>query len=408
MARRRLQQSGELYEQKGWWKLRWREDVKTESGEVKRKWSKQVWIGPATGNQRLTEKQAKRIAWENFLSKLDQNNIVPQSVITLKGFVENHFKPEHVALKKAASRIFYRSLLDKHIVPALGEFRLRDITGAHVQRLVARKMSEQYTLTKDSPPQHYSPRTIQALVNSVSAVFTQAEHLEMFTGKNPAALVTLPELVAVRPKHALTLPAFQSVLSALPEPAYGLAFTSTLTSMNISEICGLKWRYVNLSAEWATVDGEALPPSTIAVRWQWAHGEYGTLKRKSRTRNIPLAGSLVSYLSELKARSKFPGPDDPVFAGRTGKPVDQHNEFNRRLKPITVKLGMPWVGWHTFRRTHTTLADQHAMSMTDRMAMMGHAAATMTAHYTDEDMTRRRAVLERIAGKLAVTEVAHG
>src|SRR5438093_418502 len=122
MGRRRLQQDGNLYQQGGWWKLRWREDVKVESGDVVRKWSKPAWIGPSTGKQRLTEKEARRIAWENFLSKLDQNNVVPQSIITLKGFVDNYFQPRHVALKKPTSRPFYTSLLD--ILPTFGDMRL--------------------------------------------------------------------------------------------------------------------------------------------------------------------------------------------------------------------------------------------------------------------------------------------
>ena len=42
-----------------------------------------------------------------------------------------------------------------------------------------------------------------------------------------------------------------------------------VTSMNIAEVCGLQWKRVNLSEQFATVDGESLPPLTIAVR---AHG----------------------------------------------------------------------------------------------------------------------------------------
>ena len=96
--------------------------------------------------------------------------------------MENHFKPQHVALKKPASRQFYKSLLDKHIVPVLGELRLRDVTGAHVQRLVASKMNERYVFTRkkrkaeEKAPapelRKYSALMIQALVNAVSAIFT--------------------------------------------------------------------------------------------------------------------------------------------------------------------------------------------------------------------------------------------
>src|SRR5690349_14627778 len=106
MGRQRLEQRGNLYGQGGWWRLRWMEDVINGTGAVAQKWSRPAWIGPSTGKQRLTEKEARRIAWENFLSKLSRNNVVPQSIITLNGFVDNHFQPEHVALNKPASRLF--------------------------------------------------------------------------------------------------------------------------------------------------------------------------------------------------------------------------------------------------------------------------------------------------------------
>jgi integrase len=90
----------------------------------------------------------------------------------------------------------------------------------------------------------------------------------MFTGRNPAALATVPEMIPVRAKQALTPAMVKKLLRVLPEPTHGLALTTALTSMNIAEVCGLRWKYVNPSKEWETVDGEGLPPFTIAVRWQ--------------------------------------------------------------------------------------------------------------------------------------------
>src|ERR1017187_9543253 len=78
MARRRLQQKGDLYRQGGWWKLRWREEQIRADGSTSRGWSKPVWIGPADGPGGLTKKQAQRLAWENFLSRLDHNIRTPQ------------------------------------------------------------------------------------------------------------------------------------------------------------------------------------------------------------------------------------------------------------------------------------------------------------------------------------------
>jgi len=89
--------------------------------------------------------------------------------------------------------------------------------------------------------------------------------------------------------------------------------------------------------------------------------------------------ALRGVLVTMQEHNKFTGPDDPVFAARTGKPVDEHNIARRHLKPVGTSLGMPWLSWHCFRRTHTTLANELGMAFTDRMAMMGHSEARMTA-----------------------------
>src|SRR5579863_6009263 len=91
MARRRLQQKGDLYRSGGYWMLRWHEDQVRASGEIKRGWSKSVTIGPAESLGALTEKEARRLAWENFLSRLDQNHRTPQSVMTVREYVERKF-----------------------------------------------------------------------------------------------------------------------------------------------------------------------------------------------------------------------------------------------------------------------------------------------------------------------------
>src|SRR5438034_6966476 len=48
------------------------------------------------------------------------------------------------------------------------------------------------------------------------------------------------------------------------------------------------------------------------------------------------------------------------------------------------------------------------MAFTDRMAMMGHSEARMTALYTADDLQRRRTVLDQMADRLLPTKVTKG
>src|SRR6202521_3269159 len=111
MARRRLQQKGDLYRSGGYWMLRWHEDHIKANGGIKRGWSKSICIGPCEGPGGFTEKEARRLAWENHLSRLDQNNPTPQSITTVREFVERKFLAEHVAYKKHSGKAHYESQL---------------------------------------------------------------------------------------------------------------------------------------------------------------------------------------------------------------------------------------------------------------------------------------------------------
>lgn len=383
MGRKRLQQKGELRVQGGQWKLRWREDQVDGQGVLTRGWSRLVTIGPASGRNHLTEKQARRIAWDYYLSKLDQNNSVPFSVVTVEQFVTKRFLPGHVDMLKPNTRTQYRSLLKNHIVPALGAKRLRDVGAPEVQELLATMRNA-----------GLSPKTLRNANVVVSALFSYAERIGSFSGRNPAALVTLPECVPVRHRRTPTVDELAKILESLPEPARGIALMATFSSMNGAEIAGLRWEYVNLTDDYRTVDDETIPPRSLLVRRQWSQGQYGTVKQPARRRTIPLIRMLITYLAGKQ------NVDGPVFRSRTGNPVDLHNLFNRVLRPTGVRLGMPWLGWHSFRRAHATMADQLAMAMSDRIAMMGHARGAMTLHYTAGDLERRAAVVEQMAERI--------
>lgn len=388
MARRRLQQSGDLYAQGGWWKLRWRVDAVDSDGKPRRIWSKPVVVGPSIkigGTEALTEKQAKRTAWEQWLSRLDQNQQTPLSMMTVEQFVERRFTPGHIRHLKLAGRRHYAAML-KHVLPVIGAIRLCDVRKEAVQLLVNGILDR------------LSWQTAMHVKNVVSAIFTFAEGDDSFSGVNPAKHVNLGERRITRIPKALTFDEARRLLNALkPELRLFCEFL-LLTSCNVSEAVGLQWRYVNLSDRWASVDGEAIPPRHIAIRHQLFGGEFGSVKDRARLRNVPLPGMLCERMAALR----MPAVDTAWVFGKDGKSFDEHNQVRRHLKPAAVAVGIGgWVSWHTFRHTHSTWTKTVGLSDFDRMRLMGHGQISMTDRYTHEDTERQRGALDQITELLA-------
>ena len=95
MSRRRRQNKGELTEAGGFWRLRWREDRISPTGTIEYGWSPRIVIAPSEGPGKLNRRQAEKIAWDQFLSRVNAAG-TPSTVMTVANFVEQKFVPEHV------------------------------------------------------------------------------------------------------------------------------------------------------------------------------------------------------------------------------------------------------------------------------------------------------------------------
>jgi site-specific recombinase XerC len=133
--------------------------------------------------------------------------------------------------------------------------------------------------------------------------------------------------------HALSFETGRELLVILPEPVRTMALLSMTASLNVAEMLGLRWKRLNLSGGVAVVGGEVLEPWSLGVRENYYRGKFGSVKAKSRKRNLPLSQSVVEALSALRSRSRFTGPEDLVFASRKGTPLNERNLLGRVLKP---------------------------------------------------------------------------
>jgi hypothetical protein len=145
-------------------------------------------------------------------------------------------------------------------------------------------------------------------------------------------------------------------------PEKTIALFAILTDMNLSEICGLQWRYLNLYSYPRLMESELLPARTIAVRNQSYRGEFRPVI-ESRRRFLPIPNMLFSLLIGLKNRDRFCGLQDFVLASRKGTPIYPENVGTRRLKAIGRTLEMPWLSWSVFHRTHLDLKSQFGLRM---------------------------------------------
>lgn len=289
----------------------------------------------------------------------------PLPAMSMADFVESKFVPEYVALKRPAGRAHFYGML-KHIVspervdrafqattrgsnpkpspdwPYMDSARLYDVTRERIEDLIARLIERGYSI-----------QTATHIRNVLRSIFAHAIKASCYMGMNPATLVTLPAM-ARRAARSLSMGQLSQVMMHLQYPEREIALISLFTEMRVAEICGLQWKYVNLSGARTRMNGDWLPPMMIAVRNQSYRAQI-TPVMEHRRRNHRIPELLSHILTILRARSRFPGPDDFVLASRNGTPICQENVGARKLKKIGTALDMPWLSWNVFHRTHFAL-----------------------------------------------------
>jgi integrase len=355
------------------WELQWREDyIKTDRTIGRRLVT--VKIGTV---QDLTRRQARKLADEK-LRLLNQGQWAPTSTITLQDFVDGYFIPNFFPTLKLSTQKRYRRTLNTHLLPAFGKCRLCDLGTLDVQRFVLQKMEAGLGWESAN---HYR--------NLLSKVFTVAKKWGYFSGANPVCGVELPEKVAVREKHILTPEQISRLMDVLPEPTRTMVWLCLLTGLRIGEVLGLPWRNVDFAS------------GQIRVAQAYYRGTIGSPKTKCSKRLVSIPTTLRTALLKLRESAKHT-EEELVFHTASGTPYNDSNLLHRHLKPAGKKLGMPWLNWHTLRRTHSTLFQVVGGSLRDAQAQLGHSKMSTTLEtYTLPIPEQQRITVEKLSVLMA-------
>ncbi len=224
---------------------------------------------------------------------------------------------------------------------------------------------------------------------SCSKDFETAKKWGYHSGPNPAAGVELPEKTPVREKHILELEQIPRLLAVLRRTGshhgpVGVAHRVT------------HWR------------DSGLELGQCRFRHRADSGDAGLLPRhdgkpqdqEQQTICAPAGGSqtplLRDYANGQSVRKRL------VFHTSKGTPYNDSNLLHRDLKPAGRKLGMPWLNWHTLRRTHATLFQLAGGSLRDAQAQLGHSKMSTTLEiYTLPIPEQQRATVEKLSVLMA-------
>lgn len=274
----------------------------------------------------------------------------------------DRYLAEHAIPKKRPGSIRNdRSMLDRYIVPQLGQLRVVDVSHTDVQRL--------HNRMADTPYQ--ANRTLALL----SKMFELSIRWRL-RADNPARGVE--KFHEEKRQRWLSDEELQRLLKALSVHPNQVAANAIrfqlLTGARIGEV---------LSARWGDIDLE---------RGVWTKPSHHT--KQKRTELLPLSRAAVSLLSEISVSSCASEPH--LFPGR--KPGKPYKDLKAFWRSITTAAKLPGYRIHDNRHTHASHLVSSGLSLPIVGRLLGHTNPSTTqryAHLADEPLREAAEVMAR-------------
>jgi len=332
----------------------------------------------------IEEYPTKAQAWKAAESlRLSANPDNPQGgVVTFRVLAEKYRADELPELRHS-TQLAYSSYLDTHILPKWGEYPLGAIKPFAVEQWL-----------KSLP---LARKTRGSIHNLMRLLFNSAMRWEFMSIQvNPMKLVRVKG-VSKREKEprVLSLPECRRLLAELQEPYRTMVAIGIATGLRCSELFALTWA----DFDWAN--------SIMFVKRAIVDGVVDEVKTKYSKAGLPLDPALARMLLRWRAQSKFQRDEDWVFASwrtRGEKPLRATSVLENFVKPAAQRAGLGLIGWHTFRRTFSTLLRSNGEDIKVQQELMRHADIRTTMNlYTQADSDQKRQGHGKIVG-MVLTE----
>lgn len=341
--------------------------------ETRQRWIATITIGYDGRGKRITRKASDKTK-TGALAKLKENlrdyedglAIGPLNY-TVADAVRNWLE-FGLSNRRPATPRKCRVLAEKHIVPALGARKLRELSADDVDRWLAAKSR---TLSTD---------TLRQLRSILRRSVSRAQARDKVK-RNVVLLCDVPTGTTGRPSKAFTLSQAEVVLDAAAGTAmYAYIVLSILIGARTEELRALTWEHVDLVGDPNAVP--PVPPSIMVWRSVRADGETKT-KKSRRTLALPkrCVDALIFHQSIQQAQRQAAGKSwretGLVFASSVGTERNANNVL-RSFRAIVGRTALNPDEWtpREMRHSFVSLLSDSGVPIENIARLVGHAGGS--------------------------------
>lgn len=317
------------------------------------------------GKRKSVYAKTKKEVKEKLVKMMQDANdglMIDESSMTVMKWMEEYIA-SYMSDVKPATMAAYVNDINRHIIPALGKIKLKDLSPIQVQRFY-----------KDLITSGLSPKTVRDIHGVLHGALDKAIRMDMIK-RNVSELCDLPKN-RKKEMHPLSDVQVQDFLQRARDgdpDFYPVFFIAFFTGMRQCQIVGLTWDCIDFNN------------GTIHIYRQYSCIEYGQRKgqydfaplKNDKERTFRVATSVMTMLRKVKLSQVIINRKGFVFTRSDGRPISASTMYHH-FKRIVTDMGLPQVRFHDARHTFATLSIQNGVDIKTLSLALGHATASFT------------------------------
>lgn len=396
-------------------------------------WSYYFDLGKVDGKRKKkekggfkTKKEAEMALRKAMLEYENSGLSFEPSEISVSDYLDYWFK-EYVLLNcKPNTTAGYKSIIENHLKPILGSYKLKSLTPSTLQEFINNK----FILG-------YSKNMINNIFTLLGGSLKYAVYPCQFLKDSPMQYIKIPRYDHIKKQSIskiINKEDFRLIINRFPQGSkfYIMLMIGYYTGARIGEITALTWEDIDLKNE--TIDfNKNLYKNPDNKQWY-----LGSTKTESSVRKIKIGATLVNildyhYKQQIKNKLKY----QDYYMQQYIKTDIINNKRCTKLLTCVLKLGIPQgytavdmvntmengkivtfetfkyasrvihyelniaFNFHSLRHTHATMLIENGANMKDVQERLGHALLTTTmdtyTHVTDDMKNNTVNIFEKFA-----------
>ncbi len=261
----------------------------------------------------------------------------------------------------------YEGVIRRHVIPAVGAIKIRDLTPQHIERLYNRLHKNGVGIP-----------TIDKIHTALHSALAHATKTGLIS-RNPISPTIRPKAPPQEMKFLDDNQVHTLLISLMGHRWEALFHLAVVSGMRQMEILGLKWSDLDWDNKIIQVDRQ------LSRKQNSGDVQFAPLKTKFSIRQVDLGDRSIQMLSKHLAQQQVARENagdkwvenDLIFTNTTGSPIHYRNLL-RDFKIILKRAGLPEIRFHDLRHTAASLMLNNGVAPLVASRRLGHARPSIT------------------------------